>query len=141
MPLKHGQPARVRLHFELRAPVAAASVAIGFNSLGGTRVLTYDMDQRVMRRDLGPGKYSVDVTIDPLILGPAVYDVDVGSRSGDFHPLDFVRSCAQLEVIAGPGTAALIAEKSPGVHLIGDWSWGPVSVRSQRAARVSCERS
>ena len=32
LPLQHGEPARVRLHFEIRAPVVGASIIIGFNS-------------------------------------------------------------------------------------------------------------
>ena len=33
------------------------------------------------------------------------------------------RGCTQLEVIAGPSTPALIAQRSPGVRLEGTWSW------------------
>ena len=102
---------------------------LGFNSLGGSRILTYHMDHQATRRDLGcPGRYSVDLLIDPLILGPDLYDLDLGSRSGDFHILDTLRGCAQVEVIAGPNTPSLMFQKSPGVRLEGTWSWGPVSL-------------
>ena len=82
------------------------------------------MNHEAARRDFAsPGRYSVDLLIDPLILGPDVYEMDIGSRSGDFHTLDFIRGCTQLEVISGPNTPAAIAQRSPGVRLEGTWSW------------------
>ena len=126
LPLKHGEPARIRLHFETSAPISGVSVIVGFNSPGGARQLSYHMDHQATRRDLTyPGMYSVDLIIDPLILGPDIYAVDIASRSGDFHTLDFISGCAQLEVVAGPSTPALIAQRSPGVRLEGTWSWEP----------------
>ena len=126
LPLQHGEPATVRLHFETRAPLSGVSIVVGFNNSGGTRVLSYHMNHEVRRRDFArPGRYSVDLIIDPLILGPDTYQLDVGSRSGDFHLLDFVGACAELEVIAGPSTPALIAQRALGVRLEGTWSWGP----------------
>ena len=115
LPLQHGEPARLRLHFRIRAPVAGASIIVGFNSLAGARVLTYQMDNRDTRRDIGhPGTHSVDLLVDPMILGPDIYDVDVASRSGDFHALDSLRSCAQLEVTAGPKTPPFMFQVSRG---------------------------
>ena len=126
LPLQHGERARIRLHFETHAPLSGVSVIVGFNSPGGTRLLSYHMDHKATRRDLvHPGKYSVDLIVDPLTLGPDIYNVDVGSRSGDLHPLDFIRDCAQLEVVAGPSTPASIAQRFPGVRLEGTWSWDP----------------
>jgi lipopolysaccharide transport system ATP-binding protein len=123
-PLQQGEPAKVRLRFEIRAPISDVSITVGLNSPGGTRLLSYHMNHKAARRDLAsPGRYSVDLLIDPLILGPDVYEMDVGSRSGDFHTLDFIRGCTQLEVIAGPNTPAAIAQRSPGVRLEGTWSW------------------
>ena len=123
-PLQQGEPAKVRLRFEARTPISDVSITVGFNSPGGTRLLSYQMNHEAARRDLAsPGRYSVDLLIDPLILGPDVYEMDVGSRSGDFHMLDFIRGCTQLEVIAGPNTPAAIAQRSPGVRLEGTWSW------------------
>ena len=131
-PLQHAEPARVRLRFETRAPIADISITVGFNSPGGTRLLSYLMNHEAARRDLAsPGRYSVDLLIDPLLLGPDVYEMDVGSRSGDFHVLDFIRGCAQLEVMAGPNTPAAITQRSPGVRLEGTWSWNLPATRRQ----------
>ncbi len=58
-----------------------------------------------------PGIFSVDVTVGALPLGPDIYNVDVGSRSGDFHRLDYLPACQQVEVIAGPNTPGTIIRK------------------------------
>jgi lipopolysaccharide transport system ATP-binding protein len=132
LPLQHGESARVRLHFETRAPISGVSVVVGFSNPTGARLLSYHMNHQATRRDLPiPGTYSVDLIVDPLILGPDIYNVDVASRSGDFHVLDFVTGCAQVEVVAGPDTPALIAQRSPGVRLQGTWYWNPAPHHSE----------
>ena len=79
LPLQHGEPVRIRLHFVVRAPVAGAS-----------RVLTYQMDHQATHRDLArPGRYWVDLIAHPWILGPDIYDVDISCRSGGFHVVQF----------------------------------------------------
>ncbi len=70
-----------------------------------------------------PGDFSVDVTIDALPLGPDIYNVDVGCRSGDFHGLDYLPACQQVEVIAGPNTPGTIIRKGAAVRLASNWSW------------------
>ena len=84
LPLQHGEPASVRLHFETRAPVSGVSLGVVIYQLGrDTRIGLIAMKKP--SRDLArPGKYSIDLIIDPLILGPGIYEFDVGCRSGDF---------------------------------------------------------
>jgi ABC-type polysaccharide/polyol phosphate transport system ATPase subunit len=125
LPLQHGQPVRARLHFTARLPVLGLSAILGFNSIEGVRVLSYHMALRQgTRRDLSrSGDYSVDLCIDALPLGPALYTLDIVCRSGDLHFLDFVEGCTQLDVVAGPTTPTAIAHASPGVRLEGKWSW------------------
>jgi lipopolysaccharide transport system ATP-binding protein len=124
LPPKNGEQATIRLHFETRAPLFGVSVVVGFNSPGGTRVLSYHMNQNSARRDLAlPGRHSVDLTIDPLILGPEIYSIDVVCRSGDLHILDAVGDCSQVEVVAGPSTPTTFTRGFSGVRLEGAWSW------------------
>jgi lipopolysaccharide transport system ATP-binding protein len=124
LPLQHGEAVRARLHFAARAPVLGLSTIFGFNSIEGTRVLTYHMAlHQGPRRDLArAGEYFVDLHIDALPLGPSPYTVVIACRSGDLHFLDFVEACMQLEVVAGPTTPAAIAQASLGVRLEGKWS-------------------
>jgi lipopolysaccharide transport system ATP-binding protein len=125
LPLRHGEPLTARIRFRTRAPVSAATVGIGFSSIEGTRLLTYETDfQTGFRPDLScPGDYVVDVTVGELPLAPDTYNLDVGCRSGDSHALDVLAGCAQIEVIGGPRTPGYIVVKGAGVRLTSDWCW------------------
>ena len=125
LPSRHGEPIKARICFTTRAPVSDIAVGIGFSNMEGTRLLSYDADfQDGCRFDLRlPGTYSVLVYVDSLPLGPDTYNVDVGCRSGDFHGLDYVPGCSQLEVISGQRTPSTIVRKGSGVRLESVWSW------------------
>jgi len=124
LPLRHGEPARLRLNFKTRALVSGASLTVSFSSIEGARLVTYHMDNRGARRDLRPSDNgTVDLVIDTLSLGPGLYSLDLGCFSGDLHAVDAVSRCTQFEVVAGPATPAAIAQGAPGLHLEGDWSW------------------
>jgi lipopolysaccharide transport system ATP-binding protein len=133
LPLRHGAPAKARIFFSIRAPVSEVAVGIGFSNLEGIRLLTYETDfQNGVRPDLScPGDYVVDATVDALPLAPDMYNLDVGCRSGDFHGLDYLPACSQIEVIAGPTTPGTIVRKGAGVRLASDWSWGPARPDSE----------
>jgi lipopolysaccharide transport system ATP-binding protein len=125
LPLRHGEPVKARIDIKTVSPVPAVTVGIGFSTRDGTRLLTYDSDfADGNRHDFSePGTFSVEVTISALPLGPDVYNLDVGCRSGDFHPLDYLPACQQVEVIAGPTTPGGIARKGSAVRLSSNWSW------------------
>ena len=91
----------------------------------GVRLLTYETDfQDGFRPDLSiPGKYAVDVNIDALPTAPDIYSLDVGCRSGDFHALDYLPACSQIEVIAGASTPGTIVREGAGIRLPCEWSW------------------
>lgn len=139
LPLRNGEPARVRLHFETRAPVAGVSVVFGFDNAGGTRVLSYHLpDGPYERRDFAAAvRSSIELTMDPLILGPDRYTVSVTFRSGNVHVVDFLGECTQVDVVAGPNTLAEVAQAmthaSSGVRLAGSWSWERDPVPSDAA--------
>jgi lipopolysaccharide transport system ATP-binding protein len=125
LPLQHGEAVRARLHFAARVPVLGLSVAVGFNSIEGAPILSYHMAlHQGPRRDLArAGMYSVDLNIDALTLGPSLYTLDIACCSGDLHFFDWIQSCVQLEVVAGPTTPTAIAQGCPGVRVEGKWAW------------------
>jgi lipopolysaccharide transport system ATP-binding protein len=125
LPLRHGEQLLARISFETQAPLANVAVGIGFNDLGGRRILTYDTDlQDGYRPSLArAGAYAVDVHIDALPLQPDTYVLEIGCRNGDFAMFDFIPSALQLEVLAGPTTPNFIAQRSPGVRLESRWEW------------------
>ena len=125
IPLQHGQEVRARIHFATRAPVPSISVGIGFSSVEGTRLLSYETDlQDSFRPNLTEARrYTVDVGIPALPLAPDIYGLDVGCRSGNTHCLDYLPACAQVEVIPGPTTPGHIISKGAGARLPSDWIW------------------
>ncbi len=125
LPLRHGEPARARIRFKTRSPVSAVSVGISFCSSEGARLITYYTDfQDGFRPDLsGPGEYTVNVAIDALPLAPDLYQLEVGCRSGDFHVLDHLLDCSQIEIISGPKTPGYIAHRGSSVRLASHWLW------------------
>ena len=125
LPLRHGEPVSARIRFKTRAPVSAVSVGIGFSTLEGTRLLTYETDfPGGVRHDLlSPDMYSIEISVHSLPLGPDIYSVDLGCRSGEFHGLDYLPAFCQIEVIAGPATPGQIVRKGTGVRLASDWRW------------------
>ncbi len=125
LPLRHGEPVRARVCLNTRAAVSAVTVGIGFSSFEGTRLLTYETDfQEGFRPDLSnSGTVTVEMAVETLPLAPDIYSLDVGCRSGDFHALDYLPACCQVEVIAGPNTPGTIVRKGAGVRLASEWSW------------------
>jgi len=124
LPLRHGEPAKARIHFKVRGSVPGVSVGIGFCAMESARILTYYTDfQNGFRPDLSPGEYSVDVAIDVLPLAPDIYEIEVGCRSGELHVLDHLPACSLVEVVAGPNTPGNIILKGAGARLSSEWSW------------------
>jgi lipopolysaccharide transport system ATP-binding protein len=125
LPLKHGEPLGARITFTTRKPVSDVSIGIGFSSIEGKRLLTYDADfpDGYRRSIFQPGTHSVDVSIDFLPLAPEIYSLDVGSRSGDLHPLDYIPASIELEIVAGPRTPGFIDRSDGCVRLHSHWVW------------------
>lgn len=125
LPLQHGEPLKARIRFRTQSPLSDVSVGIGFSNVEGTRLLTYETDfQDGLRRNIPrPGRYSVDIQIDELPLAPDIYCLDIGSRSGDFHPLEYIAAAAQLEIVAGPKTPGYISRKNAAARLRSNWTW------------------
>ncbi len=125
LPLQHGEKCSLRVHFHTRAEVHEVSTGIGFSTLEGTRLLSYDTDfQAGHRPDIAAGSACyVDVNLAELPLAPGFYNLSVGCRSGDAFGLDYLPEAMQVEVIMGPKTPGYIAVPGAGVRLKGDWNW------------------
>jgi hypothetical protein len=125
VPLQHGQPLRARIEFQINSPVEDVTVGIGFSTLEGVRLLTYETDyQDGFRPSLtNPAVYSAEFEVDALPLSPAIYTLDVGCRSGDTYCLDYLPSAAQIEIIPGPKTPGYIVRQDAGIRLFSSCSW------------------
>jgi hypothetical protein len=128
VPPQHGQPLRARIAFRIESPVDDVTVGIGFSTLEGIRLLTYETDYQDGFRPCltTPGLYSVDFEVDALPLAPAIYALDVGCRSGDTYGLDFAQNAAQIEIIPGPTTPGYIVRQDAGTRLHSRWTWKTV---------------
>jgi lipopolysaccharide transport system ATP-binding protein len=123
LPLRHGEPVKARIRFKTRAPIEDVAIGIGFSTIEGRRLLTYDSDfgggsRRYFNK---PGDYVIDLEIGSLPLAPDIYALDIGSRSGDFRSLDYIAANLWLDVVPGPNTPANIIRNYAGVRLEGKW--------------------
>jgi lipopolysaccharide transport system ATP-binding protein len=125
LPVRHGEPIQVRVRFRAQSPLQEFSVGIGFSSLEGVRLLTYETDfSDGFRPNIpSPGEHSVELRIDSLPLAPDMYTIDLGCRSGEFHGLDYVSSGARVEIISGQTTPGNIVRKGAGVRLPSRYIW------------------
>ena len=125
LPLQHGEKISARIHFSTSDIVEEIGIGIGFSTLEGVRLLTYETDfQDGYRPGLGKNMTGyVDVNVEELPVAPGVYNLDVGARSGDTFPLDYMPGAAQIEVAMGMKTPGYIARQGAGVRLTADWQW------------------
>ena len=125
LPLQHGEKIRARIHFHALQDVEDVAVGIGFSTLEGTRLLTYDTDfQDGYRPSLKAGaKCCVEISVRELCLAPAIYSLDIGSRSGDSFGLDYLPGFSQIEIGMGLKTPGYISRQDAGVRLPSEWAW------------------
>lgn len=124
LPLTHEGPVGLRLHYRAASEVEEVSIGIGFSTLEGVRVLTYETDLYGPRRRVREGeKGVVELRLPSLPLGPGCYSIDVGARSGDLYGLDYLPGSAQIEVVPGDLTSGNMVLIAAGVRLSSQWSW------------------
>ena len=125
LPLQHGERICARISFCVLQDVEEVTMGIGFSTLEGTRLLTYETDfQDNHRPNLKAGTRScVEFSVPELCLAPGVYSLDVGSRSGDSFGLDYLPGQVQVEIAMGTKTPGYIARQGAGVRLPSEWVW------------------
>ena len=122
LPLHHGEAISARLDFRVLQDVDDVSVGIGFSTLEGTRLLTYETDfQDGYRPSLQAGKSCrAEFSVPELVLAPGIYTVDIGSRSGDSYGLDYLPGLCHVEVAMGKKTPGYIVRQGAGVRMPGN---------------------
>jgi lipopolysaccharide transport system ATP-binding protein len=124
LPLVHGGPMELCLHYSASKDVEDVSIGIGFSTLEGVRVLTYETDLYGPRTRVSKGESSsVHLRLSSFPLGPGFYSIDLGARSGDLYGLDYLPGIAQIEVVPGEMTSGNMVLKSAGVRLASSWTW------------------
>jgi lipopolysaccharide transport system ATP-binding protein len=123
-PIFHGEPLTARIEYETTSYVHDAAFGFGFSSFEGVRVMTVDSDLMDVQRNLAKNCVgSVEAKVSQLQLQPGQYTLDVGARSGNNSALDYLAACAQVEVLPGPTTPAMIIRESGGMRVPAGWRW------------------
>jgi lipopolysaccharide transport system ATP-binding protein len=125
VPPQHGEPLSIRIHYEANANLTDVSCGIGFCTVEGTRILSIDSDYQGVRQNLPRGHEGwIEMTIGELPLGPGVYSLDIGARSGDSHGLTYRCGFTLIEVVPGPTTPQMLAcWPGSGVRMIPQCHW------------------
>jgi lipopolysaccharide transport system ATP-binding protein len=125
LPLQHGEPVRGRISLRTRAELAEVSIGIGFSTIEGSRLLTYETAFRKGQCASfeRAGDHSVEFEIDVLPLTPGIYRVDIECGSSDAPSSDCVPAAARIEVVAGPCTPSDLMGTTTGVRLASKWIW------------------
>ncbi len=124
-PLMYGRTAQLRLQFIAEAEVEELAVGLGFSFLEGQRFLTLESDLCLERVRVVKGEDRIiELTIPNLPIAPGVYNIDIGIRSGDRAPIDYLSAATQVEIVAGEDTPSNIMQHpNVGVRLSGLWQW------------------
>ncbi len=124
LPLRHGAPLHLRVELHAKSMVDDCSIGLGFCSMEGQRLITFESDFGQARRRFEKGETcEVDVRIDSLPLPPGTYSFNLGARSGDTFSVDYIEDCGQIEIIGGSITQPHHYVAGAGVRLVSDWSW------------------
>jgi homopolymeric O-antigen transport system ATP-binding protein len=124
LPLFHSEGVKVRIDFETFSDVDEATVGIGFSTLEGVRLLTYETDDPGERLNVKKGGcYSTTLEIESLPVPPGYYNLDIGSRSGSMQGVDYLPGCFQVEVAPGKKTQGHQAKGGAGIRLPSSWRW------------------
>ena len=119
----HGEPFSARLFFQTQASVEGVSFALGFCTVEGTMLATYDSDLGGRRCNFPAGHEGmIEVTLSELPLGPGRYALNLGARSGDAGGLDHLPACSVIDVQPGPRThASFVHSPGSGLRLAAEW--------------------
>ncbi len=111
----HGKPLEIEFSFECLASVEEVAFGVGFCNREGARIMSLDTDLPGPRWAFPAGhKGRAKLSIPTLLLEPDIYTLDIGSRSGDGHGLDYLPQFGQVVVTPSDQTPAMIAMQESG---------------------------
>ncbi len=122
LPIFHTEALSVQVGFAAGADIEEVSVGLGFSSLDGVRLLTYESDDPGQRFAVKKGeRYTMKFTVDAFPLPPGLYSINLGARSGPMFGIDYLPSVTQVDVVSGKGTQTHQAKGGAGVRLPSKW--------------------
>ena len=127
-PIFHGEMLKVQIKYQTFSDVDGVAFGLGFSSFEGTRMMTIDSDLLKAQTNVHANTVgTVEAELSTLQLQPGRYSLDVGARSGANSSLDYLPACAQVEVLPGPDTPAMMIQNSGGVRVPALWRWQELS--------------
>lgn len=123
-PVFHGRSLTIEFEFDIFRETDHVAIGIGFNSLDGVRILSFDSDLIEEGRHFFAGTEGrLAMRVDEFYLQPGIYSVDVGIRSGSKASQDYLPACFQVEVLPSEKTPPMIVRPDGGVRLPAMWDW------------------
>jgi lipopolysaccharide transport system ATP-binding protein len=96
---KLGEPLKLRIAFDTRAPILHAAVGVGLEDMYGTRLMTFNSDESgvtlTTERD---GTYAMTLCVPQPSLNPGRYSLSCAVLSGG-QILDFLQHAAMFDVL------------------------------------------
>ena len=112
----------MEIEAQLATPITDLVAGFGFAAIDGTRLLSFDSDLRQERVNAPAGLVKIRCAVPELLLQPGIYGIDVGLRSGNSIAVDYLASCVQVEIVAGPQTPPYLNEGATCVRMGGVWT-------------------
>jgi lipopolysaccharide transport system ATP-binding protein len=123
-PILHGEPLSIRVEYETYRDIDGVAIGIGFSSMEGYRLMSIDSDLMQPPKDVQAHRRGVvEMKVDNFLLQPGLYLIDIGARFGGVGTLDYIPSCAQVEILPGPQTPGFIIRSDGGVRIPARWRW------------------
>ncbi len=112
--VRHGEPMTIEIQYRTKRAVEGVSFGVLFSSQEGVRVMCIDSDIPSGKSFDIPAhcKGRVILSVPENHLQPTRYFVGVIARSGDNHGLDYLPTFAQIEVLDGPKTPAILVGRN-----------------------------
>lgn len=121
--VRTGEPATIRLHYEMSEPIERPVFGLAFYTLEGFLVSGPNSREAGCVPEKLAGNGQVDIRFDPLRLLPRTYDLHVNLCDYSLaHPYDYTQNVLRFDVERGP-----IREWAGVVSLAGRWQIGDIT--------------
>ena len=113
--IRHGMPLTAEIEYTTSGDAESIAFGFCFSSLEGGKILIIDSDIPGDRFEIPSGvRGRVTLRAGELQLQPGRYILDVYARTGDVWHVDKCPNLAQVEVLPGPDTPALLIGRADG---------------------------
>jgi len=126
------------VQLDVYEPIRDVVFGVGFNTIGGQRLLSCDSDFCVPKGfDFNvPGEYSIEIHITSIPLTPSPYLLDIGSRTMSGRMLDEIKGFAVVEVTPSDETPPHELKSFPTVVYPSEWRLAPHPILAELSSEI-----